>query len=124
ALQETFLMAFRGMEGFSGQARLETWLHRIAVNAALMRIRSRARRPEDSIEDLLPQFDETGHQRNATRWRPAIEESERAEVCSLVRQAIDTLPESYRTVLLLRDIDDLGTEEAASVLGITPNAVK
>src|SRR5262245_24166395 len=62
AVQDAFLSAFRAIQSFDGASRVGTWLHRIAVNAALMKLRSRARRPEQSIEHLLPRFLDDGHQ--------------------------------------------------------------
>ena len=59
-VQEAFLAAFRAIDTFAGAARLSTWLHRIVVDAALMRLRSRRRRHEESIDDLLPHFDDDG----------------------------------------------------------------
>jgi hypothetical protein len=59
-LQEAFLSAFKAIDQFTGNAKLSTWLHRIVVNAALMKLRGRRRRPEESIEDLLPHLDERG----------------------------------------------------------------
>src|SRR5277367_995325 len=64
ALQETFLSAFRGLTKFDGKSQLGTWLHRIAVNTALMKLRSQQRKPEQSIEDLLPTFYADGHRQN------------------------------------------------------------
>src|SRR4029453_5814876 len=61
ALQEAFLAAFRNLDGFEGQSKLSTWLHRIPVNAPLVRLRSQRRRPEASLEDLLPRFEDDGH---------------------------------------------------------------
>src|SRR5437868_8278379 len=61
ALQDAFLSAFRGVHQFDGRAKLGTWLHRIAVNAALMKLRSRKRKPERSIESLLPHFRDDEH---------------------------------------------------------------
>jgi RNA polymerase sigma-70 factor (ECF subfamily) len=129
ALQDAFLSAFRAIDGFQEGARLSTWLHRIVVNAALMKLRARKRRPEDPIEELLPRFLEDGHRNIADNpdspWAvPAETLLQRAEARALVRDAIDRLPEGYRTVLLLRDIEDLSTEEAARLLQTTPNAVK
>ncbi|MBX7185367.1 MAG: sigma-70 family RNA polymerase sigma factor, partial [Vicinamibacteria bacterium] len=63
AVQEAFVSAFRGLATFEGTSLLGTWLHRIAVNASLMRLRSRKRRPEESIEELLPAFKDDGHAR-------------------------------------------------------------
>jgi RNA polymerase sigma-70 factor (ECF subfamily) len=126
ALQEAFLQAFRALPRFEGQARISTWLHRIVVNAALMRIRSRKARPEESIEPLLPTFCADGH--STVEYRPweggADQLLERAETRQLVRAAIDRLPDTYRNILLLRDIEELDTGEVAELLGITPNAVK
>ncbi len=126
ALQEAFLLAFRGLPNFQGQSRLSTWLHRIVVNAALMKLRRRRAHPEESIEPLLPTFLEDGHSTHSYGdWSESAETLlERAEVCSLVRASIDRLPKTYRTVLLLRDIEELDTTEVAGMLGISANAVK
>lgn len=126
ALQEAFLLAFRGIARFEGQSLLSTWLHRIVVNAALMRLRSRKAHPEESIEPLLPTFQEDGHSTNVYGGWPERPDTElaRSELRSLVRAAIDRLPQSYRTVLVLRDIEELDTSEVAELLGVTANAVK
>jgi RNA polymerase sigma-70 factor (ECF subfamily) len=126
ALQDAFLAVFRHLPEFAGEARLSTWLHRIAINAALMRLRSRKRRREDPIEPLLPQFDADGHFRApASVWRDDPETSLGSrEAASLVRACIDRLPESHRTVLLLRDIEGLDTAETAAALGLGIDAVK
>lgn len=125
-LQEAFLAAFRAIDTFAGAARLSTWLHRIVINAALMRLRSRRRRREESIDDLLPRFDDEGHWAEpASRWDTSTDVLlERGETRAMVRKAIDRLPLNYRSVLLLRDIEELDTDETASLLGVTPNAVK
>jgi RNA polymerase sigma-70 factor (ECF subfamily) len=126
AVQEAFLMAFKGLAAFNGSAKLSTWLHRIAVNACLMRLRRRKHRPEQSIDDLLPRFDETGHwaEEPGGAAAPTDELLERRETRIAVRRCIDRLPETYRTVLLMRDIEDLDTDAVAELLSITPNAVK
>jgi RNA polymerase sigma-70 factor (ECF subfamily) len=125
-VQDAFLLAFRGLPDFGGRCRLSTWLHRIVVNAALMKLRTRSRRPEAPLEGLLPEFLPDGHHvTQFTDW--SLSPSQRllrAETRDLVRMAIDRLPDSYRTILLLRDIEDLDTVEVAELLGITPNAVK
>jgi RNA polymerase sigma-70 factor (ECF subfamily) len=126
AVQDAFLSAFRGLAAFNGAAKVSTWLHRIAVNAALMRIRSRKHRAEQSIDDLLPRFEEDGGWSDAPQASAVSshEVLERRETRALVRACIDRLPDTYRTVLLMRDIEDLDTEEVADLLGVTPNAVK
>lgn len=126
AVQEAFISAYRSIGRFEGGSNLSTWLHRIVINCCLMRLRSLRRRPEDSIEDLLPKFDETGHRvlEPPSCGESAEERLDRGKVCARVRESIDRLPEKYRTVLLLRDIEEMTTEEAARVLGTTPTAVK
>jgi RNA polymerase sigma-70 factor (ECF subfamily) len=126
AVQDAFLSAFRALDTFQADSRLSTWLHRILVNACLMKLRTRRRKPEESIEDLLPGFLEDGHQANpAVPWRESSDELlARERTRALVRACIDRLPEAHRTILVLRDVEDLDTEETASFLGITPSAVK
>jgi len=126
AVQEAFVSAFRALASFEGQCLLSTWLHRIAVNACLMRLRRRERRPEESIDDLLPACEADGRTAEwFLPWDDAIlERLERDETRALVRAAIDRLPGSYRTALLLRDIEEMDSADAARLLGITPNALK
>ena len=125
-VQDAFLNAFRSVNRFEGNSKLSTWLHRIAVNAALMKLRTRKRKPEQSIETLLPAFlDDGHHEERFQSWdEPVDQVMERAETRQLVRAQIDALPESYRTVLVLRDIEGLDTEETAKMLGLTVNAAK
>jgi len=126
AVQDAFLSAFRSIQTFDAQSQLSTWLHRIVVNASLMKLRTRRRKPEQSIEPLLPAFDEVGHHASpVVPWTESAEHAlVRAETRARVRRAIDELPETYRTVLLLRDIEELSTREAAEALGIGENALK
>ncbi len=126
AVQDAFLSAFRSLDRFQGDSRVSTWLHRIVVNAALMKLRTRRRKPELPIEELLPGFLEDGHlARPAVEWEKTADVlTERKEIRGLVHESIQQLPESYRTVLLLRDIEELDTEQTARLVGISANAVK
>ena len=126
ALQETFLAAHRALHAFEGHARLSTWLHRIAVNAALMKLRSRKRHPEAAIEELLPRFEADGHRIVELPAPPRSLEEELDEAArrAAVRRCIERLPEAHRTVLVLRDIEELDTEATARMLGISPDATK
>jgi len=126
AVQEAFISAFQAMEQFEGNSTLGTWLHRIVVNACLMKLRSRSRRPEVSVETLLPTFDQSGHHSQAIQpWRRTqADHLLQDETRATVRRCIDMLPDEYRTVLLLRDIEQLSTEETADVLNATPGAIK
>ena len=125
-IQDAFLNAFRSLGKFQGDSRLSTWLHRIVVNSALMKLRTRKRRPEESIEPLLPAFLADGHYAEKfSSWGEQADTAlSRTETQELVRKRIDELPESFRTVLVLRDIEGLDTEETARVLDTTPNAIK
>ena len=125
AVQDALLSVSRNIGGFQGGSRLSTWLHRVVVNAALMRLRTQRRRKEEPIEDLLPQFKADGHAvRAAEPWTAAADPLVTAETRAFVRASIERLPETYRVVLMLRDIEELDTQETADILGITPNAVK
>lgn len=126
AVQDAFVTAIRSLDKFEARSTLATWLHRIVVNAALMKRRSQGRRPEESLDGLLPTFKEDGHQAQPTpRWSSsALTSIEREETRAQVRQCIDRLPETHRTVLLLRDIQELDTETVAELLGISTDAVK
>ena len=126
AVQQAFLSAYRAFGAFNGASRLSTWLHRIVVNTSLMKLRTRSRRSEESIEDLLPRFLEDGHHAaQFSDWGNSIDTGLiQRETRERVRAAIDTLPESYRVVLILRDIEELDTETTARSLGLTANAVK
>lgn len=126
AVQQAFLSAFKALASFSGQSQLSTWLHKIVANASLMKLRTRGRRPEESIEDLLPAFLEDGHHvERFSEWAlPADVSMVRQQTRAQVRAAIERLPETYRTVLMLRDIEEFTTDEAAEALGITVTAVK
>ncbi len=126
AVQEAFVSAFRAIPSFEGNSQLGTWLHRIAVNASLMRLRAKKRRPEESIDDLQPAFQDDGHARIEPRdWSPsALQMVETRETREFVRGCIDRLPEMYREVLLLRDIEELDTSETALLLGVSEGVVK
>ncbi len=126
ALQEAFLSAFKSIDRFDGKAKISTWLHRIVVNAALMRLRKASSRKEESLEPLLPSFLEDGHRADPRGDWPENPEQVvgREQVREIVRQAIDDLPVNYRTVVLLRDIEELSGAETGKLLGLTPNAVK
>ena len=125
-LQSAYLSAFRALLDFEGACQLSTWLHRIVVNTALMKLRSRRRKPEESIAVLLPAFQEDGHHvEQFSEWStPADQLMERKETRATVRACIEQLPENYRVVLKLRDIEELPTQEVAAMLAMTATAVK
>jgi RNA polymerase sigma-70 factor, ECF subfamily len=126
AVQEAFISVFRSIASFEGDALLSTWLHRITINACLMKLRSRRRKPEESIEELLPAWQDDGHHLvPPAEWRETSHQLlEREQTRAIVRQCIDELPDGYRTVLLLRDIEELDTRETARMMGLSENGAK
>ena len=126
AVQEAFASALRALDRFNGDALLSTWLHRIVVNAALVQLRSKRRRGEQPIETLLPRFDQDGEwiDEQATWTNTAETVLESRDSREMVRRCIERLPDKYRSVLVLRDIEELDTEEAAQSLSVTANTIK
>ena len=126
AVQEAFLSAFRALESFEGQSRIGTWLHRIAINAALMKLRRIERRPERPVEDLLPAWGEDGgFARLPEPWEDSADSPVlQDEAREVVRAKIAELPDPYRIALTLRDIEGLSNEELAGTLGVSVNAAK
>lgn len=127
AVQDTFLSVFKNVKAFKGDSSLSTWIYRIALNAALMKMR---RRKHDDrsvpIDDAMPTFDEDGH-RVATLpdWHPRADEMLlNREMGGHLRQAIAELEPDYRSVLIMRDQEGLCNEEVAAVLGLSVAAVK
>lgn len=125
-VQEAFLSAFRNIQGFEPRASVGAWLHRITVNAALMRLRKERRLAETPIDDLLPSFDADGWRRDVVEAPDEDPESEliRQRTREFVRAKIDLLPDAYRTALVLRDLEGWSTREAADALGIAEGAMK
>ena len=126
AVQEAFLSAFQSIERFNGTAMLSTWLHRIVVNAALMQLRRRRRKPEQSIDELLPRFDVDGGWSEDSTYESSTSQDilERRDSREMVRRCIAQLPELYRVVLLMRDIEELDTLETADQLGVSQSIVR
>jgi RNA polymerase sigma-70 factor, ECF subfamily len=123
AMQESFLKAFEHLDNFQGNSRFYTWLVRIAVNQALMKLRKR--RPNvvsldqelDTGEDMVP--------RDVEDWGPSPEERYgQTELGAILGKAIGQLDPPFRIVFQLRDIEELSTEETAEALGLSVPAVK
>ena len=122
--QEAFLKAFRSLASFRGDAKFGTWLVSITLNEARSRIR---RRDAIKMESLDEPQDDQGHSSPALLrdWKEIPSEAlERKEVRSLLQKAITALPQIYREVFQLRDIEQLSVNEAAEVLGIIVSSVK
>jgi RNA polymerase sigma-70 factor (ECF subfamily) len=126
AVQDAFVSLVRSIDSFQGQSSLSTWMHRIVVNACLMKLRAQRNRPTVSMDELLPQFDEDGHHARPVRaWTDAPAARLGAEeLRRTVRECIDLLPDDYRTVVLLGDLEGLDTEQTAEILQTTAGNVK
>jgi RNA polymerase sigma-70 factor (ECF subfamily) len=125
AIQDAFISIFKAIAAFDARSQLSTWLHRITVNSCLMKLRRGTSRRETSIEEMLPRLDH--YDRRVDRL-PAIDDSsvevESEEMRAVVRRAIDQLPDADRTVLLLRDIEEIDTATTARMLEMTEHNVK
>jgi RNA polymerase sigma-70 factor (ECF subfamily) len=123
-LQETFLKAYTHLDAFQGNSKFYTWLVRIAVNEALMKLRKRRSdrtvpldEPIDTGEDEMV--------REIAVWDEDPEQTySREELGEILNQAIESLKPAYRTVFILRDIEEMSIEETAEVLGLSISAVK
>lgn len=125
AVQEAFVNAHRQLSSFREQASFSTWLRRIATNQALMKLRARRRHPVTSIESLLPAFQEDGHHHEPVgRFAPVTCDAERLARRDALRRAVAQLPDNYRQVVVLRCVEELDTEETATLLEISKTAVK
>ncbi len=126
AVQSAFSKVFLNLEKFEGRSALRTWMHRIVVNEALMVLRKIKRQNEHSIDDLLPVFDGSGCRVEFDAAECPTPETllSRRQTHDHIRSAIMSLPEKYRTVLCLRDIEGLSTTETSAALEISEANVK
>ena len=121
--QTTFLKAFEHLGEFHGTAKFSTWLTRIAVNEGLQRLR--ARKPEVSLDDAGPDGDEEFRPRQLRAWNETPEQAlTRSEIRAVVEEELMHLPEKYRMVVMLRDLEEMTTEETARALGLGVAVVK
>jgi RNA polymerase sigma-70 factor (ECF subfamily) len=121
--QTTFLKAFEHLGEFHGTAKFSTWLTRIAVNEGLQRLR--ARKPMVSLDETGPDENEEFRPRQVRDWGETPEQAlSRSEIRAVVEQELMHLPEKYRMVVMLRDLEELSTEETARALGLGIAVVK
>lgn len=119
ALQDAFLKAFQHLPNFEARSRFSTWLVRIAINTGLQRLRSR--KEFDSLDEENEEF----RPRNIQAWTDTPEEFySREELRRLVEKEVMKLPLKYRVALMLRDLEELSTEEAAAALGLSIPGLK
>ena len=129
-VQDVFLTLARKIESFEGRAQLSTWIHRVATNAALLKRRGKRVQLEVSLEENLPTFLEDGHREGPRPYlladwsRTPEAELLDGEARDILSRAIDQLPESYRAVLILRDVEELSNEETARILDESVSSIK
>lgn len=126
AVQEAYIQAYRAMNGFRGDAKLSTWLVRIVVNESIGRVRKRARRAEViQLNGSMEPYDEAAEvpvsETSSERPEQAMV---RAQMRHLLEAKIDQLPDGFRTVFVLRAVEEMSVEEAATSLGIAPATVR
>ena len=126
AVQDAFVSAIRGISALKEPDSLEPWLRRITINAALMKLRKTKRLAEQPISELLPEFDQNGC-RLEERWsflaRVEDVQANQAQL-DMLNRALSSIPESYRIILQLRDIEGYDTLEVAKLLNISSSNVK
>ncbi len=123
-LQETFLKAYEHLNQFQGQSKFYTWIVRIAVNQALMKLRRRKTDKSVSLDETIDTGEDT-IVREIAAWDEDPEQRfSRDEIGQILDSAIQSLEPPYRSVFVLRDVEDLSTEETAEALGLSVPAVK
>lgn len=123
-LQDVFLTVFRKIDGFQGKAKFSSWLYRITVNAAFMKLRKRKQDRTVSFEDMLPNLQNRAISNQNAFGASGDYQAINKEIRFFLEQAIAKLPEEYRAVFVLRDIDGLSNKEVGEILGLSIPAVK
>jgi len=123
-LQEAFLKAYEHLDQFQGQSKFYTWVVRIAVNQALMKLRKRKSDRSVSLDDTIDTGEDTVAREIAAWDENPEQQYSREEINEILGTAIDGLAPIYRAVFVLRDVDGLSTEEAAEALELSVPAIK
>jgi RNA polymerase sigma-70 factor (ECF subfamily) len=123
-MQDAFLKAYEKLDQFQGNSKFYTWLVRIAVNESLMRLRKRRTGKLVSMDEDI-QTEEGSVPRDFADWAPNPEQNyNQSELADILKKTIQGLPQGFRVVFVLRDVDGLSTEETAEALGLSVPAVK
>ena len=124
--QEVLLTLFRKINMFQGKSAFSSWVYRIAVNASYMKLRSKKKEPNVSIDELMPSFNSAGFQQEKIQdWSENTESLLfTKETRDVINTAVDLLPEKEKVVFLLRDVEGLSSEKAGEILDLTVPAVK
>jgi len=122
-LQDVFITVFRKIAGFEGKSSFSSWLYRVTVNAAFMKLRKRRQNRSVPLEDVIPHYQNTMLLRTSEK-NHGDSVTHRNQLLSAMEEAIRQLPEDYRPVFVLRDIDGLSSREVSKILNISVAAVK
>lgn len=123
-VQDVFVKAFKNLDRFEERAQFSTWLTRIAINTALMKVRGRSRYRTVSLSQDAPNEPDVASEQ-IVDWRPDPERLySRNELKKMLIQALDSLPDHYRTIFVLRDIEGFSILETAELLDLSATAVK
>jgi RNA polymerase sigma-70 factor (ECF subfamily) len=124
--QEVLLTLFRKIHTFQGKSAFSSWVYRITLNASYMKLRSKKKEPNVSIDELMPSYNGAGFQQEKIQdWSENTESLLFTnETRDVINKAIDLLPEKEKVVFLLRDVEGLSTEKAGEILDLTVPAVK
>jgi RNA polymerase sigma-70 factor (ECF subfamily) len=123
-LQDVFTTVYRKIDGFRGQSAFSSWLYRIVVNAAFMKLRKRKQTQTVSIDDLAPAVKQYCMERDAVTNQHLHNVAISRELQEVLQRAIDRLPDQYRAVFVLRDVDGLSNQETGEILNLSIPAVK
>jgi RNA polymerase sigma-70 factor (ECF subfamily) len=125
-VQDTFLNVFKYLEGFRHETKFRNWLYRVATSACLKKKRRSKYAPdrELSLDEFLP-ADESAVSADLPRWASQpLDQVLDGELAGVIRQALLNLPEKYRLVVVLRDVEGFTTQETAEILDLTPTNIK
>jgi RNA polymerase sigma-70 factor (ECF subfamily) len=123
-LQDVFTTVYRKIDGFRGQSAFSSWLYRIVVNAAFMKLRKKKQNQTISMEDLAPAVKQYCIERDTANTAHSYGVAVTRELQEVLQRAIDRLPDQYRAVFVLRDVDGLSNQETGQILELSIPAVK
>jgi RNA polymerase sigma-70 factor (ECF subfamily) len=123
-MQDVFTTVYRKIDGFRGQSAFSSWLYRIVVNAAFMKLRKKKQSQTISMEDLAPAVKQYCIERDTLATAHSHGVAVARELQEVLQRAIDKLPDQYRAVFVLRDVDGLSNQETGEILDLSIPAVK
>jgi RNA polymerase sigma-70 factor (ECF subfamily) len=124
AMQETFILAYKNLSNFRGEAKVSSWLHRIAINQCLTKQRILKRRNENSLEEEIEKNPSAMENQNDSDGTSPVKALEREERIRLVRKAINALPFELKQVVIMKEFEDMTFQEISETLGIPTSTVK